>query len=91
MKEVLADPTLDFSIAFHKRKAISFDESLHQHFDLPAYPELLIKRPRRIASTSNGFMIVPSTSDYFTHMGADVVDARRARHHFSDRTRVHKH
>ena len=83
--------TIDKDKKKKKKKKVSFDESLNEQFEVLAYSDMFIKHPRRMVSTSNGFMIVPSKSDPFTGMGAEVMNARRARHHFSDRDRVQRH
>ena len=85
------DESLDIDMAAKDGKKVSFDESLNEQFEVLAYSDMFIKHPRRMVSTANGFMTVPSKSDPFTGMGAEVMNARSAKHHFSDRDRVQRH
>ena len=58
---------------------------------MPAYSTHYPRHPRRIMTTRDGIILLPSKLDPFTSMGADVMNAGRGKHPFATRAKVEAH
>ena len=59
--------------------------------NVPAYSSHYPRHPRRVITTKDGVMIIPSALDPFTSMNADVMKLQRARHPFATRAKIEEH